>query len=601
MTKLYNISFCIISLFEDIKKIFNPLKHKSMNPLKLIIILVLMIGWSGYAQIDTAYMYKEYTPTLKSINKINHNIEIKDTVNETVHFDYYITPKAVDVAFVPEQIKPSKLTDDSVKFLNRNYLKIGFGTTISPLIQCYLHNLQSKKFNYGLNFDHISDWAKIKGYGPTGSSDTKLDLFFKYFVGRDYTLSTKIHYNHLLDHYYGFQTDSTYSSKDLKNEFHILSAELKFGSNYTVSDRRLKQNYDLKYNFVRGKFKDMENAVKFRSDWAYDVRWMKISGSQNYKLILDFEYFNNSWSELPTTNRFLIGVTPMISTNIKEYYINVGVNLAGVVDPTVKTLDSNYKVFKIHPIVELQLGIVPSIMNIYANLTGHTNYTSYLDIIKINPYVKPSLSNLRYTDDVIELNGGIRGNLFKKFNYQISGLYAYYNHKMFFVLDSTEVLANRYDIVFANCNYYKVNGNFSWEVIDELMIGLDITYSNYILKNIKYAPYHAQLEFNILAQYRYKDKFTIKFDSYMSFFRKAAVLISENLIAFYDMKPYLDFNLAFEYHCNKNLNFFVSLNNIAFVRNYKWYNYPGYHLNGMIGVSYAFGKGPLKEPKKKKN
>lgn len=569
-----------------------------------LVFILSMLGATLFAQVDTAYMRREYTPTLQSFQKINQNAEINDPEAEAVTFDYYITPKAYDVSFTPTPIKPAKLGDEFLDPLYRNYLKVGFGTTLTPLLQFYAHNLRSKKMSYGINIDHLSHWAKIKGYGPTGASDSKIDLGFKYFFGKDYTMDIRAGYNHLLNHYYGFQTDSVvYTRKDaqFRNEFHAASASVKFGSNYTVEDKRLKQNYHIKYDFITGLHQDKEHGVKFNSDWAYDVRWMKISGSQNYKLKFDFEYFQNNIPKMTMdmppysrSNRFLIGATPLISTNIKEYHINVGINLAGVID---KTTDSNYRRFKIHPIVELQLGIVPGIMNIYANITGKTHYTSYLDIIRNNPYVIPDLWDLRYTDDLFEINGGLRGNLFKKFNYHLGVSYTYCDNALFFVLDSTGY-ANRYRVFFDKGSYLKLNGNFNWEVITSLMLGLDVNYQRYWLKKTEHAPYTPNLEFKLFARYRYKDLFTLSFDSYMAFFNKAAVLADD--IHFYNMKPYLDFNLGFEYHITRNFNAFLNLNNIACLRNAQWFNYPTYRINGMVGISYSFGKEKVKEEKKKK-
>ena len=136
------------------------------------------------AQVDTFYIKMEYTPKLKTFKKINESPNMTDTVSEKVQFNYYITPQRYDATFTPTPIEYNKVSPDIQEVLYRNYIKVGFGYPVTPLLDFSFHNLQTDRKNpnsFGLNVHHFSSWAKPIGkfmkqyaYYPTSDTDIKL-------------------------------------------------------------------------------------------------------------------------------------------------------------------------------------------------------------------------------------------------------------------------------------------------------------------------------------------------------------------------------------------------------------------------------------------
>jgi hypothetical protein len=120
-------------------------------------------------------------------------------------------------------------------------------------------------------------------------------------------------------------------------------------------------------------------------------------------------------------------------------------------------------------------------------------------------------------------------------------------------------------------------------------------YNNYFLDN-ENKPWHKPtLEINLSADYNMQDKIWIKAEvftcskTYARTFEKTVSVpvttISEVPV---ELKGFADINLGVEYRYTKLLSAFINFNNILGQRNFRWYNYPSYRFNVMLGVTYSF-------------
>jgi outer membrane receptor protein involved in Fe transport len=54
------------------------------------------------------------------------------------------------------------------------------------------------------------------------------------------------------------------------------------------------------------------------------------------------------------------------------------------------------------------------------------------------------------------------------------------------------------------------------------------------------------------------------------------------------IKGMVDLNLGADYQFTKYLSFFAQLNNLANFKYQKWYNYPTFGFNAMVGVQFRY-------------
>ncbi|MBR4136535.1 MAG: hypothetical protein IKU03_09055 [Bacteroidales bacterium] len=614
-----------------------------MNIKSLFITLIAAFTVTGVSAqaVDSAQLLVNYVPKLAKSTKINRDAVITDTIHNTVTYTYEISPQKPELNFSTAKLSYSKFNPEVPERFYRNYLKLGFGYPITPLAELSVHNTRNTKYSYGLNFHHFSSWAEPIGkvqkqfaYAPT--SDTRLHLFFnRYF--KNYTLYSSAGYNHELANLYGYSREwgipDFYYAKDyrdsIRNSFHHAKAELGFRSNYTTEDKRFKEDICLHYDFLRTYWKDMEHQIGLRSIFAYDSRFIKISGFQHYQLDFDVDYYLNSWNDsimigvehnIPAKNidhSFKIEMRPTMSFNIKEYFLKVGVGI-----PVLVANDKTR--CPVYPIAELQMGLVRNILSLYVGVDGQSKYNSLRDMLYENPYVKPQLDSLRFSRTQISVYGGVKGNLVKRLNYHIAARYSFVQDMPFYVLDTLCLLKNQYDVVYVDkANVLNVSANITWEAINHLYLNLNANYWGYYFKaeNLEHPWYKPSWELGFDGRYVLKNKFIFDLNAKVGLGRWALVpqtSIDENgntYISSYEaandliknengkrlVKPVLNFGLGFEWIITPQFTAFANINNIGCQYATNYYAFNNFGINALVGITYSFGNEPLKATRKKKN
>lgn len=625
------------------------MKHNILN-MKRIFVLAGALALTAVVSaqvVDSAHLLVNYVPKLVNSNKINQQAVIVDTLKEKIDFTYSVSPQKPELNFIPAELKVSKLNPQVKEIYYRNYLKLGFGYPITPLAEVSMHNCQNSKYSYGLNFHHFSSWAEPIGkiqkqfaYAPT--SDSRVHLFLnRYF--KNHTLYSSVGYNHELANLYGYSKewgiDDYYYAKEyrdsIRNSFHHAKAELGLRSNFTTEDKRFKEDVRLNYDFIHTQWKDMEHAVALHSLFAYDARFLKISGYQHYQLDFNVEYFNNNWNDSiiygaetgnphlvrQVENSFKLELRPMMNFTVKEYHLLLGVGVP------VTNANGVTKV-PVYPIAELQMGLVRGLLSLYVGVDGESKYNSLKDLLYENPYVKPQLDSLRFTRTQVSIYGGVKGNLVDRLNYHISARYSYAKDVPFYQLDQNSLLYNQFDVVYAEkANLLNVCANLSWEAIDHLYLNLTGNYWGYYFMKDTQHPEHPWYkpawEIGFEGKYVLNNKFVFELNAKTGFDRWALVPTLENAAYksqsrifdpsaqgdSYDVlvcnaekvkKPILNFGVGFEYLINKQFSVWAAINNIGCQYASTYYAFNNFGINALVGLTYSFGNEPIKLSKKKK-
>lgn len=617
------------------------MKNITIKSIMVMAVIALAVTSLSAQVVDSAKLLVNYVPKLAKSNKINHDAVISDTLRNTVSYTYEISPQKPELNFTTAKLSYSKFNPEVPERFYRNYLKLGFGYPITPLAELSVHNTRNAKYSYGLNFHHFSSWAEPIGkiqkqfaYAPT--SDTRLHLFLNRFF-KNYTLYSSVGYNHELANLYGYSREwgipEMYYAKDyrdsIRNSFHHAKAEIGFRSNYTTEDKRFKEDICLHYDFLHTYWKDMEHQIGLRSVFAYDSRFIKISGYQHYQLDFDVDYYLNSWNDsimvgvehnVPAKNidnSFKIELRPTMSFAIKEYHLKVGVGV-----PILMANDNNR--FPVYPIAELQMGLVRNILSLYVGVDGQSKYNSLREMLYENPYVKPQLDSLRFSRTQVSVFGGVKGNLVKRLNYHIAARYSFVQDMPFYVLDTTCLLKNQYDVVYLDkANVLNVSANISWEAINHLYLNLNANYWGYYFKSdyLEHPWYKPSWEIGFDGRYILKEKFIFDLNAKVGFGRWALVpktSYDENgniYISSYEaandlhknengerlVKPILNFGLGFEWIITPQFTAFANVNNIGCQYATNYFAFNNFGVNALVGVTYSFGNEPLKAPRKKKN
>jgi len=597
-----------------------------MKKIFITAISFFLVGLTFSQPIDTARFRLDFTPKLQNFHKITQPAIIPDEAQEPVNFEYEIVPQSIDLSFSPIPIKPVRLPGDVMKKLYRNFLKIGFGYPLTPLGELCIHNFDNSKFSYGLNFNHISGWAPpigktMKNYAYAPFSDTRTLLFFNTFF-RNQTLYSSVGYNHNVAHLFGFNRelgfDPRFYEKDyrdtLKNNFHHLHAEIGLRSNFLPEDARLKQDVRLNYNFIHTHRKDMENHIGLSSFFAYDILFRKLNGFFRPQLDFNVDYYIHKWhteaqawnneTYIPnfTRSSFKVEFVPTVKFAVREYHIRVGIGVP-IINSLNSITNSNAKC-PVYPVAEVQLGLVPGILSIYAGVDGNTKYNSLKDLLFENPFLKPGLDSLRFSKTQISVFGGVKGNLVKKLNYHVSARYSNTRDMAFFFLDTASLLKNQFDVVYANVDWLNVCANLNWQVVDRLYLNLEANYWGYFNyeKFIEKPWYKPDLEVAFAGKYYFREKFIFDLNMKLGFGSYALMpyLNGDREIVYKTdrMSPILNFGVGFEYLVSKRFSCFATVNNLGFQNFAKYYDFKNVGFNAIIGITYSFGDESLRRARR---
>lgn len=591
----------VMLLFNKIKK------QRTISILVMALVFIPSVFIQGQSQYDVI-VNTAFSPSIRDAQKkINQRAVVTDTVDVVQTVTYDLEPLPFKPNFAPEPIIAPKVGKDRLQRLYRNYTKLGVGVGefISPYLDFYMSSLRSTSNHRGLHLHHYSGWGgtwgKIKNYGPSNFSHSKISLFDERYH-KNFSFKGKVDYNHDFVHCYGYRTDSLLKmydlpsksvlpkAKDIERMYHHLRAEFSAASLYKQEDNKLLQSYDLTYDFLFDNFKSHEHQLKAQTDLYKRINVRKL----NYMVVggnVGFQYFHNYWGNQALKNdNFLFNIKPLTEFEYKTFLFRAGIDLA-------TKIEKGKGKFLAFPDLEARMNVVPNVLTFSVGVDGGYNRFTYLDLQKGNPYLSDSLGlgfngDWRFyvsskTNLTQSLTFGARASLIISDNLP---LYICDTAQNFAVNDTTSIkLYNTYNSVsdvVTSLNAH-VDLSYHYKNIFEFTIAFDYNY--YKPKKEKYAWYKPMFIITFDAAYNLKDKVLFHLDFYIhtGTYRRGIAGIDNK--EYSKLRSIVDFNLGVEYRWNKRFSLFLDVNNFASQQNFLFYNYPTQQINCLLGVKYLFG------------
>ena len=519
-----------------------------------------------------------YQAKIADANKIGTSPSVKDSTQKLVVPPFGINSRRMDTPFSVEPIAAAQLQGEPLTKLYPGLVKIGFGNYTMPYGEVWYNNLRSKEYAYGIRMKHLSSASTLAGYGNSSFSDNEISLYGKKFL-KEHTLSGNFDYNRNVVHFYGYDTDLHSLDEDMTvQRFNLFAANAELMSHYTKEER---YNHDIKLSYynLTDLYKSSENNIKANGyvQTAIFNEMLKVNAAVD---------FYNYKTKKDTTNNTIITLNPNFIATGDKYRAALGVTAA------VDAQESGSK-FYFYPNVELSYNIFDEIIIPYAGATGGLKKNSFKSLSDENRFILPSVET-KNTNTKYELFGGLKGTLSSKIAYATRVSYAGVNNLAMYVNDYTELLQNRFDVIYDNAEVLNVRGEVSYQNREKLRINLRGDYYNYKMENELRAWFKPQVEITLSANYNLKDKIVVKADLFYYDSQYAKTLETDissssgTKIVAKELKGVFDANLGVEYRYTKKLGFYLNFNNIAAQRYNRWYKYPTQKFGVMGGLSFAF-------------
>lgn len=538
---------------------------------------ILLSAYRAQVQDISFQVPSHFEPTIKSANKISDNPEVVDTIRKIKQFDYAITSFPI---YKKYQIEPLTFARHKEKYLfngNRSFIKAGYGFMyLMPLLELYVGSKNDRTLRYGLYYNLLAANKQLRSVGYSGFTDHLAGAFAEKYLAKHF-LKFNIEYANNKLYNYGFDT-SIYKLSDrnfYRQQYYYGSPSLRIKSNYTDSSK-IHHDILIAYYNLQNYLDARENNIKLYTNLSTLIH------QENFFLTLQYDYYNHKLNK-DTLHNHLFTVSPYFLSKNEDIEIRIGVKT------TLDAFRSNK--FYFYPIFFGNYNLYHHIIEVFAGIDGQLQKNSIKTLSDENPFISTLFFStqqglhLTNSNQSIHLFAGFKGRLSSQTNYIIQGTYERWDSLHFFnaYFDPTNTIHNQYTVEYDNASLYSLNAQIRYDSKGPLQLNASGSYYYYQLKNFS-KPWHKPIyKAQLSAQYQLNDQISFKSDVFLLSERWAKT-------SFYGdtqlLPSIIDLNVTTEYKRTKKFSIFLTLNNIANLRYYRWYNYPSQQFNLLLGFTY---------------
>lgn len=525
-----------------------------------------------------------FEPSIPDANKINIEPPDSEANIDLPKMTYSNEAEQMMVSLKPESIAPVKLVGEPLSKLYRNYVKAGFGSYTSPLLDIYAGSLRSEDHALGLHLKHFSSSGEIDGYPKTGNSLNLAEVYGEKFL-INHTLSADLGFRRNVVHHYGFITEQfsdtslfpyIYDDEDLKQRFARFTGGVGFKSNYTEKDR-FNHFAGIRFKHISDLYETSETGVSFSGGTDKRFELLDFTEYQQLGLTANVNYIRYKDSSL-TQNNTLISLKPFISTEFNEYYIKAGLNINFKFDTVSKAY--------LFPFVEGRLKIIEDALVVHAGITGDIKRMGFDELSDINPFLQSRLP-LMYTREKFTFYAGLRARAGEYIDFTVHVKSSAVDNAWFFINDYSQVPFNRFTLVYDDGTLINGKAELQYHTAERIMLKAFAEVESWSLDSLDHAYHVPALKFGIDGMYQIQNKIITRANITVHG-QQYALAMEDGIFSQKTLKGFVDASLGIEYRYTKSLSFWVNFNNITNSRYYLWNNYPSYKINLMGGVTYSF-------------
>ena len=542
------------------------------------LVLVTGVGMTSFAQ-DTQEKWEEGEGGIKNVEfRIVKDRQITLPATANRNFEK-IPPRAAEPNTSPityefkslnfntpdfnPVIRPLKLKTETQSKTYGNYVSGGLGNFSSIYGEAFLNTKRDKNKYYGAHLFHQS-FAK----GPvndkfSGSGNTNMDLFGKFFTDK-ITTGAALNIENRSGYFYGYPSPVGIERDQIKQSYTVvgLSGDIE---NTKPADFDFKLNGGFSYLSDHYDAKESEVALGWKSDYQLEDK----SG-----LVLNADYFLISRKDktVDANPRHLFKVSPAYRFSpVDGLNLSAGLNIAYENDKLVD------KSVHIYPNVwaNYELG---SATQAYAGLTGDMDKVSLHTLSKENLWLNSNI-DIAHTNRAFDLTAGLKGKLVKKLAYDAGFSVARLKNLYYFQNALTD--QSKFDVKYDDASRLNLFADLGISVSEKIRFNGRGDYYSYSSDRLLHKPtYRLALgsSFNIYS------KISLQVD----FITQGGMKALDSSGKILTLDPALDLSAKANYYFSKQFSVFVKLNNLLSSDYPVYYHYPVRGFQAMGGLTWSF-------------
>lgn len=589
-------------LQERVKVMLLILKKEIKMNKHFCYIIILLLCWQPvFAQPD-AKVVTDSDRSIEPAKRISQRPSVFDTLIPTPQIEYPLLVLREETKIEVQDIDPAVMRiKPQLSKLYNGYAKVGAGSRLMGLGEVYYNSLRSRKLNWGVHANHLSEWGSISDYAPSQYDRTALKAYGEVNEKR-YTYGAEVDYSNRGLNYYGFQNPNA-DRDSIAQRFSNYKGQA-FFNGHAKDSNHLNYNIGLSYDFFHqhkpyidtiDDWKAREHNAALRSTWMYT--------SSNHLLLsnlkADFDIdFNNYKFGIPDSNvtvldsgyvenntLFRLRPTTHFFSKDNKFQFEFGGELA--IDAGKNTKANLY------PVGAVQYSLFNDLFIPYARVDGGVSQQRLNGFIMRNEFMRTNVNLLNLRRFAFET--GIKGTLSKNMSFNLGFATVNYQNMGLFVNDTTYSNKNRFDLIYDTVRVNTIMGSLTYQHNETLKFDGILKWNGYMARNNAFAWNMPTTEVIIRGKYNVYDKLIVNLDFTLEGGRNALVY-DANIEGVKEVNGQLvkplgliaDANLGVEYRYTSRISFFANANNFAAQRYQRWFDYPVQAFQFMMGATFRF-------------
>lgn len=565
------------------------------------ILIVLAISTCVFGQSD-ATIISDSDRSVEDANRLKIRPTLYDTVIPSPDMKYPLLVLQEQTSFELNDIEPATIRHrPQLSQLYNGYAKIGGGSRLMGLGEVYYNNKRSRKYNWGIHAQHLSEWGQISDYAPSQYDRTRATVFGD-VRERRYSYGGSVKYLNQGLHYYGFENPNA-SRDSIRQRFNNIGFSGYYASHVKDSNQ-LNYKIGLDYSYFTdrkpgedtlSKWRARENYVALTSKWQYNSSNNKLLANMN----ADFDILHNDYrygiadtsiAPLDTglvRSNTVLQLRPTTTFYGKDERLKVEFGGELAIDIASRTRATVY------PIAEVKYSLFDDLFIPYIGTRGGLTQQRFQTLANENEFINSNIQ-LRNLESY-NFNFGIKGTLSKRMSFNLGANFSHNRNVALFANDTVYSSGNQFRAIYDTINISTITGSLSYQMNEELRVDGIVNLHSYQARNNPYAWNLPQLEFILRGKYNVANKLIVNLDFTLEGGRRALVYDStipntkeEDGVYFVPLGLIADANLGVEYRYTPRVSFFGNLNNFAAQRYQRWFNYPVQAFQFMLGASFRF-------------
>lgn len=524
-----------------------------------------------------------YDPSINQAYKINTRPETNNLVLEKPEFTFTSLDVVRETTIDPREISPATIRTGSRTRVYNNFVKAGFGSQLSPLLEFFHSSGDKNEYRLNINLNHYSSFQDIPEYAPGSFSNSVAGIGFEKY-NRQTILSIGAGFGFDTYRYYGYQPEEypefNPEEDDLRQSFSLVRLDLGIRSDNTKREA-LEYQARLKSYYFFDRWDKNETDIDLFFDLAKPFRTADQDDFQKFGIEVNVEYGINNDSVMNSTDLLLEGL-PYFKARYGLFSFHAGLRFSYLV--------ADSSVFRFYPDVYVAVSAIPEALTIYAGAGGGMLKNTYYRMTRTNPWVNSTVPVV-WVNNKMRVYAGIRGNIARQLAYQFEIGWQSFENMPFFIntndsqLWSSDEPLYKFTLVTDQGSLLKFSGELTYSFAEKLKVWLNGHFSNYSLDNIS-KPYHEPISRVALGgSYLLKQKVNFWGEFFITGKRYAFDPASSSDL---DLDGYADVNLGIDYHVAEKLTIFVNGTNLLNSGYQRFYNYPVQGLQVMAGIGFRF-------------